>query len=231
MNFDNLAKTWDCFGETDPMWSILTEEDKKGNKWDPDEFFHRGELEIEAGFYHGDKIKKLTSHARSLDFGCGVGRLTLALASRFEESHGVDISEGMINHANGFKESRNVANAFYHLNRRNNLELFQDSYFDYIISLIVLQHMEPRYFTKYIEEFVRVLKPDGLAVFQLPVTAEDRAHYEIFEEGMEPMMEIFGMEKEDVVSIIEAQGGKIVAVVDDHSFGDYLAGYKYYVTK
>ena len=30
MDINNLAKTWDCFGKNDPMWSILTEEDKKG---------------------------------------------------------------------------------------------------------------------------------------------------------------------------------------------------------
>lgn len=231
MDFENLAKTWDCFGKTDPLWSILTEADKKGNKWDTNEFFHRGELEIQLNLHLIGQRHTLKNCGRSLDFGCGVGRLTQALASRFEESHGLDISEAMIEHANEFKSARQVTNSHFHLNKENDLNLFKDDYFDFIISLIVLQHMEPRYFSIYIEEFCRIIKKGGLIVFQLPVTVENRADYEIFTEDTDPVMEIFGMEKDDVVQLVENNGGRIVDIASDSSFGKELEGYKYYITK
>jgi 2-polyprenyl-3-methyl-5-hydroxy-6-metoxy-1,4-benzoquinol methylase len=36
-------------------------------------------------------------HGRALDFGCGVGRLTQALATHYDKVDGVDISWEMIN--------------------------------------------------------------------------------------------------------------------------------------
>jgi SAM-dependent methyltransferase len=56
----------------------------------------------------------------------------------------------------------------YHVNHDPNLSLFEDSSFDFVYSALVLQHMEPRYATSYVEEFARVLAPGGVAMFQLP---------------------------------------------------------------
>ena len=42
---------------------------------------------------------------RALDFGCGVGRLTRALGTRFESALGVDISAGMIEQARRLNEA------------------------------------------------------------------------------------------------------------------------------
>ena len=56
----------------------------------------------------------------------------------------------------------------YHLNPVSDLRLFPDDHFDFIYSNIVLQHMEPGYSRKYIQEFIRILVPGGLVVFQLP---------------------------------------------------------------
>ena len=39
MELKELQKQWHLFGKRDPLWAIITWEDKKGNKWDPDEFF------------------------------------------------------------------------------------------------------------------------------------------------------------------------------------------------
>lgn len=47
--------------------------------------------------------------------------------------------------------------------------LFEDNMFDMIYSVLVLQHVPQREaIVSYIEEFVRVLKVNGLLVFQLP---------------------------------------------------------------
>jgi SAM-dependent methyltransferase len=54
------------------------------------------------------------------------------------------------------------------LNERDDLSLFDDQSFDFVLSVIVLQHMPPELAKKYIAEFVRVLRSGGLAYFQIP---------------------------------------------------------------
>lgn len=56
----------------------------------------------------------------------------------------------------------------YHLNERSDLTLFDDDSFDLVFTELVLQHMHPRYATRYILEFVRVVRPGGAVYFQVP---------------------------------------------------------------
>ena len=42
----------------------------------------------------------------------------------------------------------------YHVNPSADLALFEGETFDFVLSYIVLQHMEPRYAKRYIAEFV-----------------------------------------------------------------------------
>ena len=58
----------------------------------------------------------------------------------------------------------------YHLNEQDSLSLFADGTFNFVLTLICLQHMEPRYARKYITEFARILAPGGVLFFQLPGT-------------------------------------------------------------
>jgi SAM-dependent methyltransferase len=48
------------------------------------------------------------------------------------------------------------------------LRMFSDGSFSFVLSMIVLQHIAPSYSHRYIAEFIRVLKPGGIAVFQVP---------------------------------------------------------------
>jgi len=62
----------------------------------------------------------------------------------------------------------------YLLNRSANLSLLDSNRFDFVYSNLVLQHMEPVYAKKYIEEFLRVMAPGGIVLFQLPSKRLDR---------------------------------------------------------
>ena len=46
MELKELQRNWDILGKEDPLWAIITWQDKKGNKWDPAEFFASGRQEI-----------------------------------------------------------------------------------------------------------------------------------------------------------------------------------------
>jgi 2-polyprenyl-3-methyl-5-hydroxy-6-metoxy-1,4-benzoquinol methylase len=165
MNLKNLKTNWEGFAKTDPMWSILTVKRFSKNKWDKDEFFNIGELEIKEWFERFNELENVSS-ARALDFGCGVGRLTQALCQRFTSVTGVDISETMIALANEYNKFPLQCN--YRVNDQPDLSLFEDNSFDFICSHITLQHIPKTYIFSYIDDFIRIAKPGGIILFSLP---------------------------------------------------------------
>ena len=99
---ERLRSDWDALAKGDALWAILTDGNKAGGGWDVGEFFATGEIELATVMgYLGEVECLLDADGAALDFGCGVGRLTQALARRFAASVGVDISEEMIRRAGG----------------------------------------------------------------------------------------------------------------------------------
>lgn len=174
MNIKDLQKNWNEFGKTDPLWAILVDPTKKGRKWKIKEFFETGNREIDTIMKYIESLDIKISYKKALDFGCGAGRLTQALTNYFDDVHGVDIAPSMIKLAN--KNNRYNEKCHYHLNEVNNLKLFEDNSFNFIYSNIVLQHMEPEYGKNYIKEFLRVIIPGGLTVFQIPCERISNMH-------------------------------------------------------
>jgi len=143
MDLVELQRNWDRFGNEDPLWAILTDPSKKGNKWDVDDFFKSGVEEIKGVMEYLEHLHLDVSRERALDFGCGVGRLTQALADYFKAVAGVDIAPSMIDHAIRF--NRFGERCKYVVNQTDDLSIFKDETFSFIYSNIVLQHMEPKY--------------------------------------------------------------------------------------
>ena len=160
-----VQETWEHLGRTDPYWAILSDESKRGGAWDPEEFYATGSAEIEALLSEVGAL--LPGRRRALDFGCGAGRLTFPLAKHFESVDGVDVARSMLDLARLRSEMGGTCR--FHLNVEPNLRLFEEGTFDLIYSNITLQHMPPGLARSYIAEFLRILRPGGVAVFQLPV--------------------------------------------------------------
>ena len=160
-----IQKDWNEFGKTDPLWAVITAEGTRGGKWDADAFFETGRTEIAQVMNVIGGLRIPVGRARALDFGCGVGRLSRALADHFAEVVGVDIAPSMIELAN--KMSSVEGRCTYILNETDELRMLPTDSFDLVYSNITLQHMPPRYGRRYLEEFLRVTRPDGLIVFEL----------------------------------------------------------------
>ena len=166
MELHELQENWDAFGKSDPLWAILADPTKMHGKWTRDEFFKTGEDEISVVMRHIGSLNIDIPRRRALDFGCGIGRLTQALCRHFEECCGVDIAPSMIMLAN--RHNRHGNKCRYYINESSDLRLFGDNSFDFVYSNITLQHMRPEYSKSYIREFLRILSPGGLIVFQIP---------------------------------------------------------------
>jgi ubiquinone/menaquinone biosynthesis C-methylase UbiE len=250
MNIDELKRNWHVLGKKDPMWAIITRSDKKGNKWEPEDFFKTGENKIAQLFeFLNDNGISVTADS-AMDFGCGIGRLTQALASRFNYVAGVDIAESMIKLANEYNKHGDKCR--YFLNTKDDLSLFHDKSFDFIYTIIVLQHMRPAYAKSYIKEFVRLLKPNGVCTFQVPsrfvgVTATParptfarRRYNDLLRLAMNNFkwlfknrayMEMYGIEKEEMIAYITGLGVKIANVSLDKSPGPQWESYQYTIIK
>jgi ubiquinone/menaquinone biosynthesis C-methylase UbiE len=219
MELLDSQKNWDQLGKDDPLWVVLSHAEKKGGKWDLSEFFATGKTEIATALQEVTVLGKSITYGRALDFGCGVGRLTQALATYFDEAHGIDISPSMIEHANGFNPFG--PKCIFHVNSQDNLHLFESNYFDFIYSVIVLQHIKPKYSIKYIEEFMRILKPGGVCVFQFTTATFLRRlvpeflveRYRRFKR--KGKMGIFSIPERQVINVIQNAGGKILQVNRD----------------
>ena len=236
MQIKEWQDNWNELGKDDPLWVVLTDPSKKGGKWTPEEFFATGEQEIAEVMSHAQSLMPDLAKRKALDFGCGVGRLSQALAGRFQTVDGVDISPSMIGHAGRF--NRFPDRCFYHVNGSERLERFPDATFDFIYSNIALQHIEPRYSKQYVAEFMRVLKPGGLLVFQIlsatllrklfPQSFVDR--YRAIKNQRGAFIGMYGVPPEEIAAILTGNGGKILKS-ESHREGWRWISHRHFVTR
>lgn len=163
---DDSQRFWDAHAKRDPLWAVLSESGKEARRWDVRRFFQTGLNEVALMFYELESRGIAVTHGVALDFGCGVGRLTQALASRFRQVVGVDVSPKMIETATALNPFPERARFVW--NGEPHLQQFEDGTFDFIYTNIVLQHIDPEISEVYLREFVRLLQPAGILVFQLP---------------------------------------------------------------
>jgi SAM-dependent methyltransferase len=102
------------------------------------------------------------------------------------------------------------------------LESFQSGEFNLIYSRITLQHMPPELQRGYVEEFVRLLAPGGLAVFQIP----DGPEYQHPREWLS----MYGVPRETVEGWIRDAGATLVDVELLRDASPTWLAYRYTVT-
>ena len=163
-----LGRDWTRLGQADPLWAVCVDRAKQGGRWDIGEFLASGQAEIADAMADLDRLGMCARRDDALDFGCGVGRLTAALAAHFGSVTGVDISPSMLGHARQL-HAADPRCRFVH-NDRLDLQVFPSESFDLVYSSLVLQHMPTALASGYLAEFARVVRPGGAIVILVPET-------------------------------------------------------------
>ena len=225
---NRVRHQWTALGERDPLWAILSETDKKDGGWSHAAFFQTGVEEISEVLRTARSLSSVR-YGLALDFGCGVGRLSQALATHFERVVGVDIAESMIRSA--VELNRFPDRCEYIHNVAADLSILPEGSADLIYSSITLQHVVPALARCYIREFFRVARPGGLVIFQLPSRPRSVVWHAIksvapvsvanliwrLRTGSPEAMETYSTPENKVIKFIEESGGAVLRVEDNQN--------------
>jgi SAM-dependent methyltransferase len=160
-----MRDDWDQRARENARYYVCT----AATEWTDEEFFATGEKSVAedirtdlANICQG----KPPGEMRVLEIGCGVGRVTRALANLFGEVHAVDVSGEMVRQA--ALALRDRPNAFVYQNNGKDLTVVPALPFDFAYSSIVFQHIPSReVIENYVREVHRLLRPGALFKFQV----------------------------------------------------------------
>ena len=118
--------------------------------------------------------------ASLLDLGCGEGRLMPELARRVGKYTGADVSTVVLDRARAFAESLRLGNvSLVELADGAHGELGDIGPFDIVVSWTVFMHLPQRIFRAYLGSVHKVLKPQGLFNFQVPLSGTEDARFNV----------------------------------------------------
>ena len=169
MLIENSDAAWERYGRLDPYFGVCNDDSYHTgnlNERARDEFFRSGMEHLES------VLDTIRCHfdpdfqpQRSLDFGCGVGRLLIPLSRISEQVVGVDVSEAMLSEA--AKNCRVHSATNVRLARSDDRLSQVDGGFDFIHSVIVFQHIPPARGTAILRELMLRLERNGVGAIHI----------------------------------------------------------------
>jgi 2-polyprenyl-3-methyl-5-hydroxy-6-metoxy-1,4-benzoquinol methylase len=156
---DDPDRGWRWFGKHDPYYGVLSGAEYRAENLTDE----RLKSFFATGSAHVDRVLNIVSRhlgeigrEACLDFGCGVGRLALPFAARFQRVTAVDVSAPMIEEAKRNCERFGVRNIRF----VESLDEARDKY-DLVHSYIVLQHIPVSRGMALIDRLIDRVAPDG----------------------------------------------------------------------
>lgn len=167
----HVTDTWKRLGQEDPFFSVSTVPEYRIENMSAAavrRFYDSGEADMRR------VLRYLARHGRALpadgaciDYGCGLGRVTLWLARYCKRVTAVDVSEAHLDIARRELAARGVDNVDFRLLRRRD-ELATLGGADFFYSGIVLQHNPPPIILDILQHVLHGLNAGGTAFFQVP---------------------------------------------------------------
>lgn len=243
MTLDGVNAEWERLAQADPFWAVATHDRYHGGRH-LDGFYATGKSDVKqimSLLRPLDDPPSLSMQSHVLDFGCGVGRLSFALAGWFGSVVGVDASISMIDRAeqqswadwhHGEAEVRFVHSTTQAIP-------FGDGEFDLAVSLLVLQHLPRPSALAYLVELCRVVRPGGWLAVQLPTRPTGRpnpvgtggAPLPHPDGGPAGRMAMNGIPAEVVASVLPSARASLIATRPDGRCGPAWESHLYLIRK
>jgi SAM-dependent methyltransferase len=217
-----IKSAWSYLGITRPHFSVLTDRSflPENIAENIEKFWASGEAEaaqvervlLRYGFT--DLAKKTC-----LEYGCGVGRVTMGLARRFGRLDAYDISPGHLTQAELRGQADGATNIQYHLCSDNFLDELNPC--DLFYSRIVFQHNPPPIIHHLVSRALRSVRPNGIAIFQVP-TYMVGYRFNIAEwlaADHQPDMQMHCLPQEVVMATIAKENCRLLNLREDNSTG------------
>ena len=169
--WDRVAAVWSGLGEADAHWSVLTEDRFRAPSLDAAALaaFHEtgeGEARRLDAWLHRSGVS-LPTDGVCAEYGCGVGRITRALARRFRRVLAFDVSAPHLRAAAADLAASEIGNVEL-LQVRGPADLAALDGTDLFYSVISLQHSPPPVIMDVLRRAFAGLRPGGCAFFQVP---------------------------------------------------------------
>lgn len=163
----NSDLAWKKWGKKNPYYGVLSHEKYRNNNLTQNnlaDFFESGQTYVDDVFAEIHQfIEKDFFPRKTLDFGCGTGRLVIPLSKKTNEIIGMDISIDMLREAEQKCGEHYIDNAKFILSD-NNLSGLQNEKFDLINTYIVLQHINVSRGEKILKILLDKLNKNGIGV-------------------------------------------------------------------
>ena len=242
---ERVRRTWQQLGSDDPLWAVLSSPEKRGGRWNVDDFFASGRDEIDNQMNIVLPPLGLPRQRRlAIDFGCGAGRLTRALGRHFAAVIGLDVSTSMVRTARGL--NADISNIAFRENTGARLDLIADRSVDFLSCCIVLQHIPASLQIGYVADFFRVLAPGGVAMFQFVIGSDDSPRGRVYKRLSNRWMNVFRriawrrwsvfemypLSESAVVDLLAKDHGlRLVLAADDQSAGPGWRSRRWHVSR
>jgi len=216
-----LARTgayWARIGGEAPHWSVLTQDRFRPGRIAGNEAAFHATGEVDRALVrdllarHGLEPAGLP---RLMEFGCGVGRATLALARDFAGVTACDISPAHLALARRAAAARGVSNIAFA--RTSAARPMPGGHWNLWYSRLVLQHNPPPIIAWLLRVAFRRLAPGGIAIFQVPthcVGYRFRIADYLAREG-EPGMEMHLLPQAAIFALAAEAGLRVLEVRED----------------
>jgi 2-polyprenyl-3-methyl-5-hydroxy-6-metoxy-1,4-benzoquinol methylase len=184
----NTDQEWEQWGRQDPYFAVITHPKFRSAALDDsarNEFFSSGRSHVDYVLaVAARQVRADFPRRRALDFGCGVGRVTLAMAAHFNEVVGVDVSPSMLEEAARNAYRAGIGNITWVLSDDTLSRV--EGQFDLVHTAITLQHIEIPRGRILFKRLVEMVAPGGIGAIQ--VTYAKASHAATF--GQAPSMAV-----------------------------------------
>lgn len=217
--FEHTQSTWRVLGKSKPLWSVLSIEEFKDEAGAIASFY-------DSGYGAAQQLKNTLIRNRidpdslhtCLEFGCGLGRVTLWLARDFDQVYAYDISSNHLAEAKRLIPEKSDNIEWLQLHKLEDLDALKCV--DLVYSIIVLQHNPPPIIERAIKALLRALNKGGVAVLQVPTY---RMGYEFetkeYLHETSDSIEVHFFPQKAIFEIIRTENCVVLEVLEDAHLG------------